>query len=171
MDKVRFSCPRCNTVMQAAADRVGGEVGCPQCQHRFVLVENESPDQPTRDFGGSAAEAPTMPPSDTFRSGDVRSAPVRQAIFIDGNAVVLLTGRGCNATNQICLPLLPDDSTSDLEVRSLPDRLDRIRGSAGNNLLWMFHRVVHSRPIPSLLTMQGSPGLIDQATISSGFCR
>ncbi len=74
MDKVRFSCPRCNTVMQAAADRVGGEVGCPQCQHRFVLVENESRDQSTLDFGGSAAEAPTMPPSDTFRSSDVQPA-------------------------------------------------------------------------------------------------
>jgi DNA-directed RNA polymerase subunit M/transcription elongation factor TFIIS len=74
MEKVRFSCPRCNTVMQAAADRVGGEVGCPQCQHRFVLVENESPNHATRDFGTSAADAPTMPPSGTRGSNELNFA-------------------------------------------------------------------------------------------------
>lgn len=59
MEKVRFSCPRCSTVMQTAADRVDSEVACPQCGYQFRLVENEKP------AAGStvAADAPTLPPS------------------------------------------------------------------------------------------------------------
>ena len=41
MDKVRFACPRCQTIMQTAAEKVGHEVACPHCEHRFGLVEPE----------------------------------------------------------------------------------------------------------------------------------
>ena len=63
MEKVRFSCPRCQTVMQTLADKVGGEVGCPQCQHKFRLVDTgPSENQATMDFSDRGSDAPTMPP-------------------------------------------------------------------------------------------------------------
>lgn len=39
MDKVRFACPRCGTMMQTSAEKVGYDVACPNCAHRFKLVE------------------------------------------------------------------------------------------------------------------------------------
>jgi len=43
MDKVRFACPRCQTIMQTGQEKIGHEVACPQCMHRFRLVESEEP--------------------------------------------------------------------------------------------------------------------------------
>ena len=59
MDKVRFSCPRCRTIMQTGVEKVGYDVACPHCSHRFKLVEQEKPS-----FSGpdSSADASTMPP-------------------------------------------------------------------------------------------------------------
>lgn len=49
MDKVRFACPRCQTLMQTQAEKVGHDVACPHCSHRFRLVEPEpSIGAPTR---------------------------------------------------------------------------------------------------------------------------
>jgi len=38
LEKVRFACPRCQTVMQTGSDRVGYDVACPHCSHRFKLI-------------------------------------------------------------------------------------------------------------------------------------
>lgn len=43
MEKVRFSCPRCRTLMQTSVDRIGLDVVCPNCQHQFLLVESSNP--------------------------------------------------------------------------------------------------------------------------------
>ena len=43
MDKVRFACPRCQTIMQSGAEKIGYDVACPHCTHRFRLVESEKP--------------------------------------------------------------------------------------------------------------------------------
>ena len=60
MDKVRFACPRCSTVMQTGSDKVGYDVACPHCAHRFRLIE---PDEVSAGPSSSgSAEAPTMPP-------------------------------------------------------------------------------------------------------------
>lgn len=42
MEKVRFTCPRCQTVMQTGNDRVGYDVACPHCSHRFKLIAPEA---------------------------------------------------------------------------------------------------------------------------------
>ena len=42
MGKVRFSCPRCQAVMQTNEDKVGFDINCPQCSHRFTLVGQSS---------------------------------------------------------------------------------------------------------------------------------
>lgn len=44
MSKVRFSCPRCRTVMQTSEDKIGFDIACPKCSHRFTLVAQESSD-------------------------------------------------------------------------------------------------------------------------------
>ena len=76
MDKVRFSCPRCSTVMQTGADRVGASVACPQCRHEFKLVDHPS-------SGGDSApqvdvDAPTMAPGHAAASGASSSSPISQ---------------------------------------------------------------------------------------------
>lgn len=51
MEKVRFACPRCQTTMQTGVERVGYDVACPHCSHRFRLVEagaGSSSDELTR---------------------------------------------------------------------------------------------------------------------------
>ncbi|MFK7767815.1 MAG: LITAF-like zinc ribbon domain-containing protein [Mariniblastus sp.] len=40
MDKVRFACPRCQTIMQTGAEKIGYDVACPHCAHRFRLIES-----------------------------------------------------------------------------------------------------------------------------------
>jgi len=42
MEKVRFACPKCQTIMQTGVEKVGYDVACPHCAHRFKLVERES---------------------------------------------------------------------------------------------------------------------------------
>ena len=42
MAKVRFSCPRCQAIMQTNEDKIGFDIACPQCTHRFTLVGQES---------------------------------------------------------------------------------------------------------------------------------
>ena len=60
MDKVRFACPRCSTVMQTGSDKIGFDVACPHCAHRFRLIEPEEASAGSSPSG--AADAPTMPP-------------------------------------------------------------------------------------------------------------
>ena len=49
MDKVRFACPRCQTIMQTSAQKVGSDVVCPHCSYQFQLVEpDQAPQAPTR---------------------------------------------------------------------------------------------------------------------------
>lgn len=76
MEKIRFSCPRCATVMQTHADRINDEVACPQCRHQFRLVENED----STGSGSAYSEAPTMPPQRVQDSpyGSQGSQPVKQ---------------------------------------------------------------------------------------------
>lgn len=40
MEKIRFSCPKCNTLMQAPPERIGFNVACAVCQFEFQLVEH-----------------------------------------------------------------------------------------------------------------------------------
>lgn len=76
MDKVRFSCPRCRTVMQTSAEKIGFDVACPNCAHRFRLVD--SPDSPPADktLGPDAATIASsrLPPE--INSGDHTKPPV-----------------------------------------------------------------------------------------------
>ncbi len=44
MAKVRFSCPRCQAVMQTSEEKMGFDIACPQCNHRFTLIEQGAPD-------------------------------------------------------------------------------------------------------------------------------
>ena len=68
MDKVRFACPRCRTIMQTDVDKVGYDVACPHCAHRFRIVESEqpttAPNSATAPSPGpmGGAEAATIPP-------------------------------------------------------------------------------------------------------------
>ena len=73
MEKVRFTCPFCSTVMQTTADRIGSEVACPECGYQFRLVENEKPQS---SGSGIAAEAPTLPPGSTANSEAQNTVPV-----------------------------------------------------------------------------------------------
>ncbi len=61
MDKVRFACPRCQTIMQTGVEKVGYDVACPHCAHRFRLIESSDPSVDTS--GPSNADSATMPPS------------------------------------------------------------------------------------------------------------
>ena len=61
MDKVRFACPRCQTIMQTAAEKIGYDVACPHCAHRFRLIE--SPEQSTKRLENSVGvDDPTIAP-------------------------------------------------------------------------------------------------------------
>ena len=42
MAKIRFSCPRCQAVMQTSEDKLGFDIACPQCSHQFTLVGQQS---------------------------------------------------------------------------------------------------------------------------------
>ena len=42
MAKVRFSCPKCQAVMQTNDDKIGFDIKCPQCNHQFTLVGQEA---------------------------------------------------------------------------------------------------------------------------------
>lgn len=44
MAKVRFSCPRCQAVMQTAEEKIGFDIACPQCNYQFTLIEPGSGD-------------------------------------------------------------------------------------------------------------------------------
>lgn len=71
MDKVRFSCPRCQTIMQTSAEKVGYDVACPHCAHRFRLLEPSPPadrsgamhDITMERHGDSIGVDTTLPPS------------------------------------------------------------------------------------------------------------
>ena len=54
MNKVRFSCPRCQTVMQTNDDKIGFDIACPHCAYRFKLVE-PTPAAPKEDPSGASA--------------------------------------------------------------------------------------------------------------------
>lgn len=63
MEKVRFACPRCQTIMQTGAEKVGYDVACPHCTHRFRLVESGDPASASRDDPSSSSDAATLPPT------------------------------------------------------------------------------------------------------------
>lgn len=71
MDKVRFACPRCQTIMQTGSDKIGYDVACPHCTHRFKLVETRSPKKannhsgPAVEFNNESTIAPKNPPGST----------------------------------------------------------------------------------------------------------
>ena len=56
MAKVRFSCPRCQAVMQTSEEKIGFDIACPQCSHRFTLVEQNAPQTESADRSDSKAE-------------------------------------------------------------------------------------------------------------------
>jgi DNA-directed RNA polymerase subunit M/transcription elongation factor TFIIS len=64
MDKVRFACPKCQTIMQTGAEKIGYDVACPHCQHRFRLIESSDPsvNKPAGEIRNSQDDT-TMPPS------------------------------------------------------------------------------------------------------------
>lgn len=61
MGKVRFSCPRCQTVMQTNEDKIGYDIACPHCTYRFKLVE-PAEQETTERRGGSNLSEQTLPP-------------------------------------------------------------------------------------------------------------
>lgn len=63
MDKVRFACPRCQTLMQTGAEKVGYDVACPHCAHRFRLVESGEPRPASQDASSLSGDAATLPPT------------------------------------------------------------------------------------------------------------
>lgn len=74
MGKVRFSCPKCRAVMQTNDDKIGFDINCPQCKHRFTLVGQSSAQsnepQSSTDFAAEqtrqwvdAAVEPRQPPA------------------------------------------------------------------------------------------------------------
>lgn len=63
MDKVRFSCPRCQTIMQTGAEKIGYDVACPHCSHRFRLVESSETVSGDGQSSSSNRDAATLPPS------------------------------------------------------------------------------------------------------------
>ena len=60
MEKVRFACPRCQTVMQTGSDRVGYDVACPHCSHRFKLIAPNAGKDLSSDKGGVSRQANTV---------------------------------------------------------------------------------------------------------------
>lgn len=63
MEKVRFACPRCQTIMQTGAEKVGYDVACPHCAHRFRLVESGDPTSAGQTNTPTTNDAPTIPPT------------------------------------------------------------------------------------------------------------
>ncbi len=63
MEKVRFSCPRCQTIMQTGAEKIGYDVACPHCAHRFRLVESSEAESSPSGTATSNGDASTLPPS------------------------------------------------------------------------------------------------------------
>jgi hypothetical protein len=63
MEKVRFACPRCQTIMQTGAEKVGYDVACPHCAHRFRLVESSNPGLSGRSAPSPSSDAATLPPT------------------------------------------------------------------------------------------------------------
>jgi len=58
MAKVRFSCPKCQAVMQTNDDKIGFDIKCPQCNHQFTLVGQEASksSKPSESSSSSAVE-------------------------------------------------------------------------------------------------------------------
>lgn len=105
MAKVRFSCPRCHAVMQTNEEKIGYDIACPQCSHRFTLVEPDSPSPQT------IVRPPSSPPAEETRqwvektvekSSPVVSPPLSQsALPIGGTIPPIYQGQ---ATNSFCCP-------------------------------------------------------------------
>ena len=62
MEKVRFACPRCQTIMQTGSEKVGYDVACPHCAHRFRLVESSDSASAGRSAPSTSSDAATLPP-------------------------------------------------------------------------------------------------------------
>ena len=77
MNKVRFSCPRCHTVMQTNDDKIGYDIACPHCTYRFKLVE-PSEQETTERRGGSLLSEQTLPPRSSEPVVPPKPAPVHQ---------------------------------------------------------------------------------------------
>lgn len=99
MEKVRFTCPRCSTVMQAASVKIGSDVGCPQCGHEFRLVDSQYPESGSSGSQPSVStDAPTMPPRsqtklDSSGSSDtVDSSSPSSSQAAPGSAANLVSG-------------------------------------------------------------------------------
>lgn len=110
MDKVRFACPRCQTIMQTGSDKIGYDVACPHCTHRFKLIETRRPEQLAppqqtlnndQPFNNDSTIAPTNSPGQAFgvthveetndaANGKTSFAPTQQSTFpTNGTAQVL----------------------------------------------------------------------------------
>lgn len=63
MAKVRFACPRCQTIMQTGSEKVGYDVACPHCAHRFRLVDSDATDSSTRNATQTVSDERTLPPT------------------------------------------------------------------------------------------------------------
>jgi DNA-directed RNA polymerase subunit RPC12/RpoP len=60
LEKVRFACPRCQTVMQTGSDRVGYDVACPHCSHRFKLIAPDAGKPVASGEGDSLRQSKTV---------------------------------------------------------------------------------------------------------------
>ena len=95
MEKVRFACPRCQTVMQTGSDRVGYDVACPHCSHRFKLIAPNAGKDLNSDKGGVSGQANTVgrdAPTIPRASGRVApnsgfgGPPFKKAVSADGSS-------------------------------------------------------------------------------------
>ncbi len=80
MEKVRFACPRCQTIMQTGAEKVGYDVACPHCGHRFRLVESGESGSIDRHDASLSSDAATLPPS-SFPQSSQPVSPEKSAGF------------------------------------------------------------------------------------------
>lgn len=84
MEKVRFACPRCQTVMQTGSDRVGYDVACPHCAHRFKLIAPDSSNDVNSREANVRRQASTVGGGDVTVSRAPMGSDPQAAISGDG---------------------------------------------------------------------------------------
>ena len=100
MDKVRFACPRCQTIMQTAAEKIGYDVACPHCAHRFRLIDSPKStkkntsatsyvDEPTIARNSPLGKSTASDSPSGIQKSPGGSPPVKEKKFTDQTATVL----------------------------------------------------------------------------------
>lgn len=64
------------------------------------------------------------------------------------------------ASARISLPLLPDDATTFLEIRSLSNRVACFRNSADHDVFLLLDRIVYQRSLPRVFAVPSAAGVV-----------